>query len=310
MLNQRILHTLRMFGLLQVAPTLLEVYKFLVQDQEKLKLILDERGEFVETSDVGDSVSGIENLEDIRQALESLVLAGEAVREFGYYSLKESSELPLQRWRGHFFGSLREQRIRKFIGGLRFLPFVRGVGLAGSQSLGLEQKTSDIDLFIIAKKGKIWQVRTLVTAYFQILGVRRYGNKIANRFCLNHYITEGKVIQQGRNWYSAMEYGKLRALVFGSGIVSYKRDNSKWLKIFFPQLYVKKVQIERQTFLQQFLEKLLDNAIGEKIEVWLKDWQIKKIRLTDPHTTASEDELFFSPHSKEDRVVPAFLKSL
>jgi hypothetical protein len=45
-------------------------------------------------------------------------------------------------------------------------------------------------LFIITAPNRLWFVRVLVTWIFQILWVRRYGNKVKGRFCLSFFITE------------------------------------------------------------------------------------------------------------------------
>ncbi|EKD65861.1 MAG: hypothetical protein ACD_49C00079G0025 [uncultured bacterium (gcode 4)] len=48
----------------------------------------------------------------------------------------------------------------------------------------------DIDLFIVTAKNRLWLVRVMVTLVFQLLGVRRHWNNIAERFCLSFFIDE------------------------------------------------------------------------------------------------------------------------
>lgn len=73
---------------------------------------------------------------------------------------------------------------------LRFLPGIRLVAICNSLSMYATDKGSDIDLFIVTKTGRLWLVRLLVTAYFQLLGVRRHGKKVAERFCLSFFVSE------------------------------------------------------------------------------------------------------------------------
>ena len=114
----------------------------------------------------------------------------------GFYCLKGRAAIIDQRLANYIYGIKRERRIRRFIGGLRFLPFVRRAALAGSQAQGVQKSDSDIDLLIIVEPEFLWLGRTAVTAYFQILGLRRHGKKIANRFCLNHYLAGVKIIDR------------------------------------------------------------------------------------------------------------------
>jgi hypothetical protein len=48
---------------------------------------------------------------------------------------------------------------------------------------------SDIDLFVVTSPRRLWTVRILMTLVFQLLGVRRYGKKIAGRLCLSFFST-------------------------------------------------------------------------------------------------------------------------
>lgn len=53
-----------------------------------------------------------------------------------------------------------------------------------------DESGSDIDLFIVTSPKRLWFVRIAVTIIFQVLWVRRYWNKIKDRFCLSFFITE------------------------------------------------------------------------------------------------------------------------
>ncbi len=47
------------------------------------------------------------------------------------------------------------------------------VALCNSRAMGEADENSDIDLFIIAKKGNLWTTRFIVTFITTLLGVRR-----------------------------------------------------------------------------------------------------------------------------------------
>jgi len=56
---------------------------------------------------------------------------------------------------------------------LELFPQILLVALCNSRAMGEADANSDIDLFIIAKKGNLWTVRFIVTALTSMLGVRR-----------------------------------------------------------------------------------------------------------------------------------------
>ncbi len=85
---------------------------------------------------------------------------------------------------------------------LELFPQILLIALCNSRAMGETDENSDIDLFIIAKKGNLWTVRFIVTALTSMLGVRRsnthglqkwtpeYIKRTKDRFCLSFFITE------------------------------------------------------------------------------------------------------------------------
>ena len=52
-------------------------------------------------------------------------------------------------------------------------PQIQMVALCNSRAMGEADENSDIDLFIIAKKGNLWTARCIVTVLSSLLGIRR-----------------------------------------------------------------------------------------------------------------------------------------
>ena len=73
---------------------------------------------------------------------------------------------------------------------LRFFPGILGVAVCNSLAFGGGGKNSDIDLFVIAKKNRLWTARVFSTLFFHFLKLRRHGKKIAGRFCFSFFIDE------------------------------------------------------------------------------------------------------------------------
>lgn len=69
----------------------------------------------------------------------------------------------------HFFPFRHRLTLRL----LELFPQILLIALCNSRAMGEADENSDIDLFIIAKKGNLWTVRFIVTILTSILGVRR-----------------------------------------------------------------------------------------------------------------------------------------
>lgn len=307
MLQQRIKDTVRFFDYQGIPLTLLEVYKYLLASRESIQQRVDGSYELHQLEEVIPSI----NIDTVLFTLDDLVDKQYLERRVGYYCLPGRHHLVAERLRSYAYGIQRWRRLRRYAGLLRFVPFVRGVAINGSQVLGKEQQGSDIDLFVITEEKFLWSARTFVTGFFQILGVRRYGNRIANRFCLNHYIAGLKQMERGRTMYTAMEYLKLRPFAYPAVITQFKQRNLDWMSRFFPNSvrFAEYMSQEHYTFaLQKFFEKVYVILQGERIESWLSAWQMKRIR-QEKYIVVASDELSFHPSSKQEQLLQDFFQN-
>ncbi len=292
MLSKRILATLKFFDMQNVPLTLFELHKFLLADVEALKPRLNEEFELGERAETSAPIS----IGDLALELNSLVKSG-AVREVqGYFCLPDRENIISERLTNYAYGLQRERRSRRFAWFLRYIPFVRGAAIGGSQAMGQQTAESDIDLFIITDESRIWTARTLVSAFFQMFGVRRHHEKIANRFCLNHYVAGPREVSDERDIYNAMEYLRLRGIIYSENVAEFVNKNSKWISQWFPEAQAIPGKPARQSKIQKFFEAILNNALGAWLERKLGGWQIKRIQRGE-YAVATGQELSF--HSKE-----------
>ncbi len=305
MLKNRIISTLRFFDLQDYPPTLLELTNFLISDWACLSRSLDRHGELNAAEEAAEPEPKI-SCGQIRECLAG-ECAAEVQSSLGFYYLSGRQDLAPKRLENYFYGIRREKLIRRHVRGLKYLPFIRGAALAGSQALGQSKETSDIDLLIIVSPRFLWLGRTFATVYFQVLGKRRHGQKITNRFCLNHYLTGPKRITELRNLYTAAEYLKLRPLVYAHNIWAFQTTNSQWLARFFGNAELLEPSLKRPSRPQEFLEKVFSGQFGSWLERTLKNWQLSKIR-QEKFIVVENDELSFHPQSKQQQLLSDFVK--
>jgi hypothetical protein len=108
-----------------------------------------------------------------------------------------------------------------------------------------------------------------------------------------------------RNLYKAMEYTKLRPVVYAQGIQKFQKANQGWIRQFFPNVLFAAPALQRKTQLQKFLERLLHNALGAWFEKQLGAWQQKRIR-QDQFVFVRDDELSFHPESQHEALLKGF----
>ncbi len=305
MLQQQILNTIKYFDFQDLPLTAVEVWQFLIADKDLLVSNISRNFDINSDSDTNNIYHQKFALSLIYQELQSLVSSGQLKQSLGFFCLPQSTEKINRRLVNYRHGLKREKLIKRYIKFVRYLPFIRGVALGGSQAFGLNKPSSDIDLLIYTDHRFMFLARTILMFYFQIFGVRRHGLKIANRFCLNHYISIIREVDVEKNLYKAVEYSRLRYLVYGQSIQAFQVVNKKWINFFLPNLNFDYLYFDNQSTWQGVIEFLLNNKLGAIIEKHLAKWQIKRIKQGE-YIFVKEDELSFHPESKHEDLLKKF----
>ena len=306
MLKHRILSTLRFFDLQDMPLTLLELHQYLISDYQDLKNKLDDNWDLGKVDINAAETNQEVKIDELLKCLETESL-GEVENLHGFYYLSGRKQIVTLRQENYLYGIARERLIRRYTRGLRHLPFLRGIAVSGSQAFGQQKNTSDIDLVVITDPEYLWLGRLFITAYFQILGLRRHGKKIANRFCLNHYLGGVKALFNHRDLYNAMEYLRFRSL-FGQGYFSeFFEKNADWLKQYFPNFQSLEYEASKPSASQKFLEKIFNNDFGKNLNRKLGQWQLKRIK-TGEYVVADNTELAFHSLERKKALLGRFFK--
>lgn len=283
-----ILKTLTFFNVQGLPLTLMEIKAYLL------------RGDFREVT-----------LGQIKAALEGELLS--RIKTDGvFYFLSESPHLPAQRRKRYRISLTRFRKARRILYPLRFFPFVRGVAISGSQAILNSREESDIDLFIIAAKNRIWLARMLVTLYLQLFGQRRYDQHTQNRFCLNHYIDENVDITRDRNVYTAMLYSSFLP-VFGNRFFTRFYKRNQWVKDFLQDPVFEQSNHFfgfKKSRWQRFFEIIWEITLLAPILNWVSGWYQKGRIKPQDYVYVSDTELSFHPDSKGQQILARFKEKL
>ena len=284
---EAIYSTVLFFDVQDRALTLLEIKQHLISSAK-----FEPRGKLA-----------LSQIENILQA----ELASKIQYQAGLYFLLGRSDLVDVKKERYLIFLLRYVKCLKYLHPLRFFPYIRAIAISGSTAMLNSTKSSDIDLFILTKKNRIWFTRTIISLYFQLLGQRRYGKKIADRFCLNHYLVENQEIVEDRNMYTAVEYSSLLPIVNPAKLEEFWNKNS-WV-----ETYVAGAMFETSNlffdiqpgWFQKFLEQVLDHTLGARLNYLLGIFQKRRIQMQES-ILVSESELSFHPGSRGQEILKKF----
>jgi hypothetical protein len=240
----------------------------------------------------------------------------------GFYFLKGQKDLVEKRIQNDKNSIVKYKIAEKTTWWLRFIPFARMIAVTGTLAMKNSEKDSDIDFFVVLEKGRIFTGRLLVTAMVHFLGRRRYGKKIKNRICLNYFVTTGNLEIKRKDLFAANEYSFIYPL-FGFDIFQkFCEANISWIDKFKPnyqflelrpaKYYSEHSKVSR--FVQRAEEALINILGGDRMEAWLKEKQIAKIKrnpLTHKkgaYVEYTDENLVFLPEPQGAKVQGEFFE--
>jgi predicted nucleotidyltransferase len=235
-LRRNILATLAYFDLFSYPLTLDEVYLFL---------------------------PGKYNQEDFGYALRGLVADRRVCKFDKYYTLRNDPFLAERREKGNAKAKEMMITAKKVCDLMIRFPYVRGLAISGSLSKNFADEDSDIDLFIITKKNRLWIARTIMHLFKKLT----FLVKKEHYFCMNYYIDEQDLEIHEKNIYTATEVATLIPLN-GDTIFEQFFAANGWTREYLPNKYMristaKPLKMSRW---KRFIESIFNGRLGYALD--------------------------------------------
>lgn len=195
---------------------------------------------------------------------------------------------------------------------LRFVPFVEFALASGSMATGNVSATSDFDVLIGAREGRIFTTRFFAALAFGTFGWRRsrldHSWAAADKVCLNHFVTRGAYCLKSP--YSDAWRAMYRNLVpvFGTlvAVNAFWEANSGWMGRHVQYAEDARHIGERANVIGRTLATLFSGTLGDALERSLRFMQMKKIERSmravpkeyRPRIIVSDIELEFHPDQR------------
>ena len=109
------------------------------------------------------------------------------------------------------------EKINKWAFLMNAVPFLRGSFVCNSYAIGTADEKSDIDLFVVTKRNRLYTARFYMNLLFRIFRVRTYGDDVASKFCLSFFADEDNLnftsIAKRKDFYFAYWIYTLRPII-------------------------------------------------------------------------------------------------
>jgi hypothetical protein len=178
------------------------------------------------------------------------------------------------------------ERVNKFLPLLLAVPFVKMIAVCNSLAFSTATFESDIDLFIIAKKNRVYTAHFFANSFLRLFGIRTYGEKKAGQFCLSFFIDESSLnlskFAIKNDYYLAYWIYKL-APIADRGILGEFENKNKCILSILGKIGFKidRSKIKKSvgsTVFRKLFEILLFKPIGCFFEMIFRKIEMKRIK--------------------------------
>ncbi len=108
----------------------------------------------------------------------------------GFYFLQGRRALIQKRLERYQIAAKKFRRVRRVSRILALIPFIRLIAVCNSLGSSNASSESDLDLFIITERGRIWQARFWSILILEVLGLRPKPQNTRDKICLSFFISE------------------------------------------------------------------------------------------------------------------------
>ncbi len=172
------------------------------------------------------------------------------------------------------------EKARKYAKLFRYLPFVDGVAICNNLSFESVDEDSDIDLFVITSKERIFTARIVSALLFHFLGIRRHGKRIRGRFCLSFYVAGNDfkmkdIALENEDIYLHF-WGRCLVPIYGKNVVyQLLHNNRDFLNLVNGA--IRDTLDDKPGFFKIIVERLLAGGVGDYAENRLEKWHLGRL---------------------------------
>jgi len=301
-LTKNILSTICYYDVLDYPLTIFEIWKYLI--------LAEKRDDDIQKCSIGDILVKL-NDAGLKSFIES---------KNGFYFIRGRDYLVDQRISRGKISALKIKKMRRVIGFLKWVPFVRMILITGRLAMKNASPKSDWDVLVVVKEGRIWTGRTFITLWAHLLGKRRHHDKIRNRLCFNYFITTGSLEIRNKDLFSASEYFFCFPLFEVGNYFQKFQLRNIWIRKYKPNYYLTLTQnlfLEMDSYFSRLIrlvgENLLDHDFVEKYLEKIEKEKIErnpKTQNVESLINADNRALIFLPNPHGPKVFEKFKRKL
>ena len=218
----------------------------------------------------------------VAQALDTLIARGELLADRGFLTVP-GGPTAAARTAQDFLLDRKWRRLLRLTTIFQHAPFIEAAFVGGSLALGNVTPTSDFDLLLVVRPGRMFMSRYAILALAFLRGVRRRADDPAaeaNKLCLNHFVTRETWSKPPHNLYRRELYRNLVPVWGEPSTIRAFIEANRWCGRVLPSSRHSgttdgrgkwspddfRWQRSARSIFRRFLEALLEGAFGNFME--------------------------------------------
>jgi len=152
----------------------------------------------------------------------------------GFFFLPKREEIVSLRKKREKNSYPKIRKAKKVAQFLKFIPWIRFIGITGSLARKNSDKKDDIDLFFITSPKRIWLTRGLVCFGLRLFGLYRQPDRIENMFCPNMFISGDALRIKPQDLFTAHQIALMRPVFERDRAYRQFLMANLWVRDFLP----------------------------------------------------------------------------
>lgn len=246
----------------------------------------------------------------------------------GFFHLHDRGETIVRRRERQRSAESKLEKAKGLSWVFKFFPWIRLVAITGAVAAGNPGADSDIDLLVVADGRRIWLSRFLVLGFLQALNQRvNVGKgKLKDRFCVNIFLPTENLTYPNQDLFAANELARMRVIFDRGNYYQKLIEVNQWVERWLPnwegnaKLKFLPAQAGKVENFLDHLKSVIGNSlvipasslILDRLEEWLKNWQIGRIQKNFPRAQdlSPLQLLIFQPNDVKEKILMEYQRRL
>lgn len=173
-LEKAILATIHYFDIFEYPLTAMEIWKWLTAASYD-----PQSASAVRSAAYAEVLSALADSRPLSERIET---------KHGFYFLSGRSSTVETRMDRYRLAEQKFYRAKRFIKILRFVPFIKMIGVCNTLAYANSRPEADIDLFIVTRPGRVWQTRFWVAGFLKLFSLRPRPGKTQDTICTSFFV--------------------------------------------------------------------------------------------------------------------------